>query len=294
MQEENNFEHFNNGDPFQENESPYANGELEEERRQVAASQPRPYVMPEWESGTDIQNSLNSVPLPVQNPATQIPGVKRLISYCRQLALPVTIEVLGEAESEHEFSFFPGQGLIQQLLAEYETLLEASFAETAQAESSFLGESEFSAELAAMEQAQDLALTEVLAAEAAHAHTESEAQALSATALPINISILAPEIEFTSFLPALAQADTRLTRALFRTHPQARATMGLIPTIQRRVISSLKAARNNQIRISRPMVNRLFAANTAKVLTSPTVIGKALIRNQAIRGNTMPPCPTRR
>jgi hypothetical protein len=294
MQEENNFEYFSNNDPFQENENPYANGELEAEWRQVSASQPRPYVMPEWDNDPAAQNILSSRPLPVQNPATQIPGVKRLISHCRQLALPVTIEILGETESEHEFSFFPGQGLIQQLLAEYETLLEAGFAETAQAESSFLGESEFSAELAAMEQAQDLALTEVLAAEAAHAHTESEAQALTATALPINISILAPEIEFTSFLPALAQADTRLTRAMFRTHPQARAAMGLIPTIQRRVISSLKAARNKQIRISRPMVNRLFAANTAKVLTSPTVIGKALIRNQAIRSNTMPPCPTRR
>ncbi len=297
MAEERHFETPNGDSHLNEWETGFAEevaGELEDELRRVTAAYSDQGPVPEWESFTvspAVSMEMTRIPLPIRR-EEQIPKVRRVIAHCRQIAIPAALAVLKDAD--REIPVFSPKESVRNLLAEFEEMMRLAESEVAALENSLLGEDEFNAELAASESAQELALTEVLAAEAVHSELESEAQSLLAAALPVNLSLLGAGAGFKNILPALTQANARLAGALFKTGPLSRQAMGLLPSIQRRVISGLNAAKSSSIRLTPNLANRMFAAQSAKVLAMPAIIGKALVRNQAVRNGTMPECPRRR
>ena len=260
---------------------------IEQEWRQITAAYAHQEFLPEWEnSGTPTLEA--AIPLPIQDKDEQISQVKRLISSCRQSAMPIAWEIL--QASKHANQEFNPKSAIQQLISEFEHVLHSAEAEASEIEKEALGQHEFEAELNITDRAQELALTEILAAESTHAEMENEAQSLLATALPITISIMANGMELRRVLPALTQANAKLTGALYRAKQLPNATLSLVPTIQRRVISSLKTIKNANQTLDSDLIHRVVAAQTANVLNAPKIIGRAMIRNRAIRRNTMPSC----
>jgi hypothetical protein len=287
MGDESNFETSNGHPYFNEWESGFT-GELEDEWQQVAANYSNQEVLPEWEGRSVEASHLNIIPLPVHR-EEQIPKIRQIIAHCRRIAFPVARQILKETAGE--MPVFSSKDRIRHLLLEFDDYLSLAESEVSSLETEALGENEFSSELAASESAQELALTEVLAAEASHFLNESEAQSLLATALPINMALLGTGSRLRNMLPALTQSNAKLVRSLLQSGKSSRQTLGLVPAIQRRVLSGLKAAQNNPAQLTSDLINRHFAAQTAKVLVSPSIIGKTLVRNQAIRNATMLPCP---
>lgn len=265
-------------------------GALEHEWQQVSAAYSNPDgFLPEWENpgGASVRGTL---PLPVEARDKQVYKTKRLIAHCRQIAPDIVRQLLGTGAGQGEQAGAMTTDPVSKLLARFESVIQQAEAEVSALESASLGEREFEAELGSSDEAQDLALTEVLAAEATHAETESEAQSLMATALPITISIIGSPKNMNRMLPALTQANARLTSSLFRQGNLSRQALALVPSIQRRVIAGLKNQELNG-NLSQETVNQRFAVHSASILTQPTLMGRAFIRNQAIRSNTMPACP---
>lgn len=262
-------------------------GELEDEWRQITSGYSSPEASQEWESPNVSANQLQTIHLPVNREA-EVPKVRRIIAHCKQMALPVALEILEGSGSE--LPAFSSRESINQLFSEFEELLSASEKETEALETESLGNDEFNAVLAATELAHDLALTETLAAEAIHSQSESEVQSLLSTALPISASIMGAGSNFNRIIPALTQSNARLVSTLFHSGPLSRRILATLPAIQRRAVSSLQTAQNKQMKLTPNLINRIFAAQAAKVLLSPATLGKALIRNRAIRNTTMPKC----
>jgi hypothetical protein len=160
-------------------------------------------------------------------------------------------------------------------------------------EAEFFGANEFEGELAGHEAAHEAALTEVLAAEAAHTESESEAEALLGMSLPIMIRVMGDQRALRPVMPTLARGNARLVRSLHRSGPTGRQLLRAVPAIHRRALASLRAARRRGRPITPTLVARVLAGQTARVLGSPTVLGRALVRNTAIRQRTVAP-PGRR
>lgn len=261
---------------------------IEKEWQQITAAYTNQELLPEWEN-PDAYILEHPIPLPIQDKENQVSQVKRLITYCRRNARPIAWEILSETNPEG-WEFNPNAA-IEKLVAEFEHVLQSSEAEASEIERKVLGSHEFEAELGATDQAHELALTEILAAESAHAEMESEAQSLLATALPITLSVMGDGPSFKRILPSLTRANAKLTSALFQGDKLSREALSLVPSIQRRVISSLQSAEVANQTLNNDLIHRLVAAQTAKILGSPNVIGRAMIRNRAIRMNTMSSCP---
>lgn len=168
-------------------------------------------------------------------------------------------------------------------------LLKEAEAETTHLEAQMFGTNEFEAQLATHEGAHEAALTEVLAAEAAHTHSESEAEALLGAALPITIRIMGGGRNIRRVTPTLARANARLVRALRQSGPRNRQLLRLVPTIQRRVVVSLRAAQRQGRPITPELAAQVVAAQAARVLSAPRLCGRGLVRNAAIRRTTVAP-----
>jgi|GEM_PF-3764085 len=260
---------------------------IEKEWRQITAAYAHQEFFPEWENVGPA--SLGAViPLPIQDKEKQVHQVKRLISHCRRNAMPIAWEIL-QATDQENFEFNP-KAAVEQLFTEFESVLHGAETEASEVESGALGTHEFESELSVTDQAHELALTEILAAESTHSGMESEAQSLLATALPITISIMGGASGLKRILPALTQANAKLTGAMYYAEQLPKAALSLVPTIQRRVISGIKAINDTNQALTSDLVHRLVAAQAASVLSKPNVIGRAMIRNRAIRMNTMSPC----
>jgi hypothetical protein len=165
--------------------------------------------------------------------------------------------------------------------------------ESAEMEAALFGASEFEGEIAAHETAHEAALTEVLAAEAAHTESEGEAEALLGTALPITITIMGGRRALRRVKPTLAQANARLVRSIRRSGPSGPQLLRAVPTIQRRAVASLKAAQRAGHPITPNLVARVMAGQAARVLGTPSIFGPAVTRNTAIRQSTVAPAGRR-
>lgn len=171
--------------------------------------------------------------------------------------------------------------------------------EAEQLESELFGSNEFEGELAAHETAHEAALTEVLAAEAAHTESESEAEALLGAALPITITIMGGSRVLRTVQPTLAQANARLVRSIRRSGPSGPQLLRTVPSIQRRTVASLRAAQRAGQPVTPSLVSRVTAGQAARVLGTPHLCGRAIVRNTAIRQSTVARpgqrvCPPRR
>jgi hypothetical protein len=144
-------------------------------------------------------------------------------------------------------------------------------------------------EVGPSEVAMEAALTEVLAAEANHARQESEAAALIGTALSIAIASLQGKRALRPIVPALVQTTARLVRLMRERGPAGRQLLRLVPTILRRTVASLLAARQAGRAIDPAFASRVMAAQAARVLANSQVMTQAMIRNAVIRQRTVAP-----
>jgi len=176
-------------------------------------------------------------------------------------------------------------GLLRQLSA----LFGEGESEAEALEAELFGANEFEGELAAHEIAHDAALTEVLAAEAAHAEDEGEAEALIGMSLPITIRIMGGQRALRPVLPTLVRGNARLVRSLHRGGPTGRQLLRAVPAIQRRTIASLRAAMRRGQTITPALAARVLAGQAARVLGTAPILGRSLIRNTAIRQSTVAP-----
>ena len=176
-------------------------------------------------------------------------------------------------------------GLLRQLGA----LFGEGESEAEALEAELFGANEFEGELAAHEIAHEAALTEVLAAEAAHAEDEGEAEALIGMSLPITIRIMGGRRGLRPVLPTLVRGNARLVRSLHRGGPTSRQLLRAVPAIQRRTIASLRAAMRRGQPITPALTARVLAGQAARVLGTAPILGRSLVRNTAIRQSTVAP-----
>ena len=167
--------------------------------------------------------------------------------------------------------------------------LAAGAAAAAQAEASFFGSNEFLGEVAGSDRARDAALTEVLAAEAAHTPDERESFTLLGAALPLTIRIMGgPAVH--PLVPSLLKTNVRLIRSMRDSGPNGPQLLRLVPKINRDLVATMRAASD---RAGRPLPPRLvppaMAAVAGKVMTDKRITGPALARNVAIRQATVAP-----
>jgi hypothetical protein len=137
--------------------------------------------------------------------------------------------------------------------------------------------------------AQEAALTEVLAAEAAHTASETEAEALLGAALPITIRIISGRRRLRRVTPALVSANARLVRGLRRSGPAGPALLRVVPKIQRNTVATIRHAQRTGRPVPPSMVAPIMAAQAARVLGTPHKCGPALLRNAVIRQRTVAP-----
>jgi hypothetical protein len=135
----------------------------------------------------------------------------------------------------------------------------------------------------------EAALTEVLAAEAAHTPSEAEAEALLGAALPITIRIISGRGQLQRVTPALVRANARLVRGLRRSGPAGPNLIRLVPKIQRNTVATIKQQQRGGRPVSPSMVAPIMAAQATRVLGTPRKCGPALVRNAVVRQRTVAP-----
>jgi hypothetical protein len=193
-------------------------------------------------------------------------------------------------------SMIPGVGPVLSPLASKATklLLKEGEAEAEMLEAEMLVTHEGEFEIGESEVAQQTALTEFLAAQAAEAQTEAEAEAALGATLPITITIMGGSRAIRPVLPVLAQANARLVAGLRRQGTAGQELLRTIPTIQRNTIGALKAASRRGQRITAPLAIKTMAAATHKALSSPSTVARAVERNNLLRKRVAPAVGPRR
>ena len=183
----------------------------------------------------------------------------------------------------------PGVGpIVSQVLG---SVMREAEAEVQHLEANLFGAGE--GEVPAHETAQEAALTEMLAAEAASAMTEAEAASVIAATLPITIRIMGGRRALRPVLPAMTQANSRLVRSLRRQGPQGRQLLRAVPAIQRQAIATLRAAGRRGQPVTGPMAVGALAAASRRVLSNPRRVSIVIGRNAAIRRRVAPMSPRR-
>lgn len=209
-----------------------------------------------------------------------LPAVRKLLPSAKRAVGRVVRSVMGRQAATPQATrqaFAPAQS---QLFGEGELMAE-------QAEAEFFGANEHQAELAGHETAHEAALTEVLAAEAAHTTSESEAEALLGAALPITIRAMGASRTARPVYPTLARGNSRLVRGIRGSSPAGGQLLRLVPCIQRRAVASLLAAHRAGRPITPQLVVRVLAGQAARVMGNPQTCRRALLRNTAIRQGTV-------
>jgi hypothetical protein len=204
-----------------------------------------------------------------------IPAVRRLLPAARR-AIPGVVRCVVGAAGPQASTAMDG-------------LLQEGEATAAAFEAQYFGDGETDGEVADDELAHDAALTEVLAAEAAHTESDTEAQSLLGAALPLTITIMGARGPMYRYLPILIRTNARLVRGMRGSGPAGPQLSRLAVPIQRRTIASLAAAQRAGRPVPPVMVPRVMAAQAARVLGSPRIAGPALVRNTAVRRWTVAP-----
>jgi hypothetical protein len=176
----------------------------------------------------------------------------------------------------------PGRHRALHLIRELHGLVLRGEAEAEAAEASLFGVGEAEWESGHPE-SHEAALTEVLAAEAAHTASEAEAEALLGAALPITIRIMTGRRRLRRVTPALVQANARLVRGLRRSGPAGPQLLRLVPKIQRNTVATISQQQRSGRPVPASMVAPIMAAQAARVLGTPGKCGPALMRNAVIR-----------
>lgn len=273
--------------------NPYSNPEFEDEwethEAHYSNSYSSPYSNPEADPFFPLIAKLGAKLLPKVGKLV-FRGVKRLIPRAKQMASKVVRQVQQSAGGQASGGAAPTQiQTARALVEQLRSVLSEGESEAATLEAEFFGANEFEGELANHQAAHEIALTEVLAAEASHTESESEAEALLNTALPITIRVMGGSSMLRQATPALVRANASLVRSLHRQGRDGRHLLRIVSAIHRRTIASLRALRRSGRPITPRLVSRVMAGHAAQVLGNPQILGTALVRNFAIRRGTVAP-----
>lgn len=182
-------------------------------------------------------------------------------------------------------SMIPGVGPALAPLASKAAgvLLKEGEAEAEHLESQAFVSHEGEFEVNESELAQQVALTEFLAAQAAEAETESEAEAAIAASLPITISIMGGRRALRPVVPILSQANARVVSALRRRGPAGSDLLRMMPTIHRQTVGALRAASRAGQPITGPVALKTMSAVTNRVMNNGRTVARAVDRNIALK-----------
>ena len=261
--------------------NPHSNLELEEEWETHEGSLfSNPYSNPEFE---DEAGRL--MPLIARAAKAVLPQAKRM-------AMRVGSDLLrqigqGQAGSQPTHSHRNRQ--IAALFHRLGRLFAQAESETAAHEAHLFGANEYETEVAAHEVAHEAALTEVMAAEASHTESESEAQALLGAAIPLSIRVMGGKMGMRRITPTLVRVNAQLVLNLHRQGRPGRQLIRAIPAIQRRTLATLKAIQQTGQPITPALARQVMAGQATRVLGTPGICGRALVRNMAIRNRTVAP-----
>jgi hypothetical protein len=261
---------------------------------------------PEWESAHESDRffpflaPLAAKALPMIG-RRLLPTIRRLLPVARRAVGPVVNSILATPGSAAPragvarmgvtgTSARPGSGRQRALLLlrQLGGIIRRGEAEVESAEAALFGTPETEWESGHPESAQ-AALTEVLAAEAAHTASEAEAEALLGAALPITIRIIVGRQKLRRVTPALVKANSQLVRGLRRCGPHGRQLLRLVPRVQRGTVASIAHMQRTGRPVPPAMVAPIMAAHAARVLGNPRISGPALVRNAVIRQRTVRP-----
>jgi hypothetical protein len=219
-----------------------------------------------------------------------LPAIRRLIPIAQRAIGSAVRGILAPppAPGQRMRPLPPGLGRARalRLLRELRGIVLRGEAEAEAAEAAMFGSGEFEWEVSSSPEAYEMALTEVLAAEASHTASEAEASALLGTALPVTIRIMSGRRALRRVTPRLVYTNAQLVRGLRRSGPDGPQLLRLVPTIQRRTVASLLALARGGRTISPQSVGPIMAAQTARVLGTPRIAGPMLGRNTYIRQQT--------
>jgi hypothetical protein len=256
------------------------------------------YEHQEWEGETDAflpfiplaMGALKSIALPALK-RVAVTGIKRLLPVAKKVAGNVASNILKPASPasrpQTPQSVQSRNRMLSSLFYQLGNILAQGESEAETIEAQLFGANEFESEIAAHELAHEAALTEVMAAEAAHTESLSEAEAVLNATLPITIRIMGGQRALRRVTPALVKANTQLVRSLHQQDRPIRQLVRTAPTINRRVIGSLKAIKRAGHPITPALVSGVMAGQAARVLGTPQITGRALVRNVAIRKGTV-------
>ncbi|MDM9580118.1 hypothetical protein [Nostoc sp. GT001] len=214
-----------------------------------------------------------------------ISKVASRIAPLAQYLAPITANMIVNAVPGAKRNFNP---LTAQLLY---PLLQKGDRDSRRKEAEFFGTQAADVEVANTGIAHEAALTEVLAAEASHTESESEAAALIGTALPIAFRVMDGRQLLRPVLPMLLVATARLVRFLHRHSRDSRRLLRLVPTILRRTVASLLAARRWGCPMTSALVGCVVAAQTKRVLGNSQLVYQSITRNALIRISTVAAAP---
>jgi hypothetical protein len=228
-----------------------------------------------------------------------MPTVRRLIPVAKQ-AIGTTIKNVlapdappGAAAARSPGGSGTGRQRALHLIRQLRGIILRGEAEAEAAEAALFGTAETEWE-SGHPAAHEAALTEVLAAEAAHTASEAEAEALLGAALPITIRIMSGRRRLRRLTPSLVRANTRLVRGLRRSGPAGPQLLRLVPKIQRNSVATINQLQRSGQKVRPTMVAPIVAASAARVLGTPSKCGPALVRNTVVRQRTVAPAHLRR
>jgi hypothetical protein len=280
--------------------NPYSNSEYESEWEMQEMN---PYSNSEYESEWEMQE-MNPYSNPYANPEFEEEGeyffkkafqrLGRGIKAAAKAAAPLA-KRLAPSIAGKLAGMIPGVGLVAGPLAARLTsaMVKEGEMEAAQMEAEFFGTNEAEAEVSNSEVAHEAALTEFLAAQAAEATTEAEAEAAIAATLPITITIMGGRRALRRVTPVMAQATGRLTKMLRQQGPAGQQLLRTVPSIQRRAVSTMKAAARAGQPVNNATAVKAMASATRRVLGNPQTVNRAIVRNAVLRQRTAPPNPRR-
>ena len=259
--------------------NPYSNPEMEEEWETHQGSHfSNPYSNPEFEDEASLL-----MPLITRMAKAALPQAKRI-------AMGVGSNLLGklgqgQAGTQPAHSHRSRQ--IAALFHRLGRLFAQAESETATQEAHLFGTNEYETEVAAHEIAHEAALTEVMAAEASHTESESEAQALLGAAIPLSIRVMGGKMGIRRITPTLVRVNATLVLGLHRQGRPGRQLIRTVPAIQRRTLATLNAIQKTGRPITPELAKQVMAGQATRVLGTPGICGRALVRNMVIRNRTV-------
>jgi hypothetical protein len=286
--------------------SPYSSLEMEEEweaqEMHEGSKYSNPYSNPEWEEEWEAQETHEGSHYsnPYSNPEFEneagplmsllARAAKAVVPQAKSMAMRVGGNLLGQIRQGQAATQPTNSRRNRQVAALFHRLgrlFAQAESETAAHEARLFGANEYETEVATHELAYEAALTEVMAAEASHTESESEAQALLGAAIPLSIRVMGGRMGVRRIAPTLVRVNAQLVLGLHRQGRPGRQLMRAVPAIQRRTLATLNAIQRTGRPITPALARQVMAGQATRVLGTPGICGRALVRNMAIRNRTV-------